>query len=105
MTEAILTFQREKTIFWSLLAVLGVCTVFYIYFVTSTIRTAVAVEDLETNVNELVLALGQKEFDVINLKNNVSLNYAQSRGFVPVASQTYITKKSVGFLPSAHNEI
>jgi hypothetical protein len=105
MTETIRTLQREHTIYWALLGVLGLCAVCYIYFVTSTIRTAVAIEDMETQMSELTLSLGQKEFNVISLKNNVSLSYAESRGFVPVASQIYITKKSVGFLPQSHNEI
>ena len=100
-----ITIQKEKTIFWSLVAILGLCIIAYIYCVTSTIRTAVAIEDIETKQNEILLSLGQKEFEIIHLKNNISLSYAQSLGFVPVKSQVYITKQSVGFLPKNSHEI
>jgi hypothetical protein len=88
-----------------MLTVIGVCATLYVYCVTTTIKNIVRVEDMHSQMSELSLALGQKEFDVIKLKNNVSLSYAETLGFVPVTSETYITKQSVGFLTENSNEI
>jgi len=95
----------EKTMFWGLLATLFFLAVCYIYFVTTTIHNVVAREQVETKVSELALSIGQKEFDLIGLKNDVTLGRAINLGFSEVQEKTFITTQSVGFISRTQSEM
>lgn len=95
----------EKTIFWGLLTAIFFSAVCYIYFVTTTIHNVVARERAETEVSELALSIGQKEFDLIGLKNNITLERAINLGFSEVQEKTFITTQSVGFVSRAQGDM
>ncbi len=98
MVEKVLQLNTEKNIFWTLVAILAFCAMFYMYSINVTIRNVVARENLENKAAELTLTIGNKEFQYISLRNTVTLPLAYSLGFKDVTAKTYITKKIVGFV-------
>lgn len=93
MVEKILELNNEKTIFWSLLAVLFLCLGFYMYFINVTVHNVVLRQDLEAEASQLTLAIGNQEFEYITKRNNVTLQLAYSLGFEDSSAKTFITKK------------
>lgn len=91
------TLRDEKNIFWALSGVIFFSAIIYIYCITTTIHNVVARERIETESSELALSIGQKEFDLIGLKNNITLARAQNLGFSEVENKTFITHQSVSF--------
>lgn len=87
----------EKNIFWTLSGVIFFSAIFYMYCITTTIHNVVARERIETESSELALSIGQKEFDLISLKNNITLVRAQNLGFSEVQNKVFITHQSVSF--------
>jgi hypothetical protein len=96
MTEAILEqiHNKEKTIFWSLLAVLVLCAGFYMYCVNATIHNVVARQNIETESSQLTLSIGSQEFKYIGMRNGINIQLAYSLGFKDVANKTYISAVS-----------
>lgn len=88
----------EKVMFWGFSGIIFFSAIFYIYCITTTIHNVVAREDIETKSSELALSIGQKEFDLIELKNNITLARAQNLGFSEVQDKTFITRQSVSFV-------
>jgi hypothetical protein len=95
------TLRDEKNIFWALSSIIFFSAIFYIYCITTTIHNVVARERIETESSELALSIGQKEFDLIGLKNNITLARAQNLGFTEVQNKTFITGHSVSFASRA----
>jgi hypothetical protein len=108
MKSVVLKLNNEdlkKNIFWFSLSIIVISMIFYVYFVISTVKNVVARDNIEIKNSELALLIGSKEFDFINLKNNVTLSLAESKGFKEVSDKVYITSKSLGFAPKVKNEI
>lgn len=105
MTEKVLQLNTEKNIFWFLIGILLLCSVFYMYSINVTIRNVVARQNLENKISELTLSVGNDEFQYISLRNNVTLALAYSLGFKDVKEKTYISKKTVGYISQSTNEI
>lgn len=97
MNTSIYNLRDEKSIFWALSGIIFFSAIFYIYCITTTIHNVVARERIETESSELALSIGQKEFDLIGLKNNITLARAQNLGFSEVQNKVFITHQSVSF--------
>ncbi|MBI4155837.1 MAG: hypothetical protein HY507_01225 [Candidatus Zambryskibacteria bacterium] len=96
MTEAILLqLNREKNIFWTLIATVFLCVGFYIYFINTTIHNTVLRQNLENEISRLTLSTGSEEFQYIAMRNKINLPLAYSLGFRDVAVKTFISKKSL----------
>ena len=102
MVEKVLQLNREKTIFWTLIGVLFLCSSFYMYFINATIRNVVIRQNLEDEATVLTLKIGSQEFKYITIRNAITLPVAYSLGFKDVSTKTFVTRKlstSVAFLP------
>jgi len=97
MNTSAYILRDEKSIFWTLSGIIFFSAIFYIYCITTTIHNVVARERIETESSELALSIGQKEFDLIGLKNNITLARAQNLGFSEVQNKVFITAHSVSF--------
>ncbi|MEY4602225.1 MAG: hypothetical protein RL292_166 [Candidatus Parcubacteria bacterium] len=97
MNTSAYILRDEKNIFWALSGIIFFSAIFYIYCITTTIHNVVARERIETESSELALSIGQKEFDLIGLKNNITLARAQNLGFSEVQNKVFITPHSVSF--------
>lgn len=95
MTKAILLqLNREKTIFWTLLAILVLCAGFYMYCINTTVHNIVIRQNLENDASSLALTIGSEEFKYITMRNGVTLAMAYSLGFGDVKEKTFISKKT-----------
>jgi hypothetical protein len=90
--------ELNRNLFWIFSVSIFVMSIFYIFFVISTIKNVVAIEDMEISKNELALSIGGSEFKLISMKNNITIDLAKNIGFEEIKEQSYITKKSVSFL-------
>lgn len=100
MVEKVLEINREKTIFWTLLGVLLISALFYMYLINVTIRNTIATENFESENSSLTLKIGNKEFEYISKKNNITLALAYSLGFKESKVSEYVNNKTstVAFL-------
>ena len=89
---------NEKNIFWSLIALIVFCSIFYIYCVTTTIHQIVARQQAENQLALLTQRISSEEFDFINLKNDVTLEKAYALGFKDVANKVFVSQKTVGYV-------
>lgn len=94
MVEKVLELNREKTIFWTLLGVLFLCSGFYMYFINSTIRNIVERQNLEAEASKLTLIIGSDEFKYISMRNEVTLDLAYSLGFKDVTAKRFISRNA-----------
>jgi len=76
---------REKQIFWSLFSVFFVLLFVYGYLVNTTILNAVAKQNMQSEMISLNSNLNTLEFQYLNLKNKITIDYAKSLGFVAVS--------------------
>ncbi len=101
MTEKVLQLNNEKTMFWSLIGLLVLSLGFYMYFINATVHNVVARQNLEAEASTLTLDIGNKEFQYITERNNVTLQVAYTMGFKDVTEKTFISKntsKQVSYL-------
>ena len=101
MVEQVLQYNREKIAFWSLLGILVISLVFYMYFINDTVHNIVFHQNLESEGSKLTLSLGNKEFEYIQKKNAITLATAYSIGFRDANVKSYISAKqadTVAFL-------
>lgn len=100
MVEKVLEINREKTIFWSLLGVLLISALFYIYMINITVHNTVARQNFESESSTLTLKISTKEFEYITKRNNITLALAKSLGFKEAKVVAYVRTKTapVAFL-------
>ena len=87
------TSYWEKKIFWFLIVFLLFSIVAYVYFVNQTVLNIVKREKIENQIMSLNSRIGELEFKYISLKNNISLDYAYSIGFVDVKDVKFASRK------------
>lgn len=97
MVEKVLQINnKEKTIFWSLIAVLVLCCGFYMYCVNATVHNTITRQNLEAEASALTLEIGRQEFQYISKRNAVTLALAHSLGFKDTTPTSFVSKKSNG---------
>ena len=94
MKEKILYIQKEKSIFWTLLGILFLCSVFYMYCINTTIHNVVVRQNAENEASQLTLSIGNKEFQYITARNTVTLQLAYSLGFKETEVKKFISRNS-----------
>lgn len=90
MVEKVLELNREKTMFWTLIGALFIAMGFYMYFINTTIHNTVARQNLEAESSSLTLSIGNKEFQYISKRNNITLALAHSMGYKEVKDIAYV---------------
>ncbi|MFZ2522959.1 MAG: hypothetical protein WAW92_01070 [Minisyncoccia bacterium] len=90
MKQKVLEINREKTMFWMLLGTLFLAIGFYMYFINVTIHNTVARQNLESEGSSLALSIGNKEFEYISRRNNITLALAHELGYKNVKGIAYV---------------
>ena len=85
---------REKQIFWSLFSVFFILLFTYGYLVNSTILNAVSKQKMQSEMVSLNSNLNSLEFEYLNLKNKITIDYAATLGFVPVTYDKFASISS-----------
>lgn len=91
-------YESKTKIFWFFAISIFSLILLYIFFVISTIKNVVAIEDMEISKSELALNIGSNEFKLISMKNEINLDKALASGFEEIKGQNYITRKSVSLV-------
>ena len=93
-----MTQDHPKTLSWGLFALLVLCLLSYGYFVRSTIVNIVLRQNAEQALVALNSNISNLEADYIKAKNDVTMEFALSQGFVPVSGEKFVSqdKKSLG---------
>lgn len=84
-------------IFWICSSVLVFSVVFYIYCIIGTVYNVVDREALENKANSLALSIEEKQFKLLSVKNQITLDYAKSLGFKETLDNKYISSKNSNF--------
>lgn len=92
-SRAISIEDRERT-FWFLASVSLLSLFVYIYAINAAAHHIAVRQNLEKEVAETNTRLSTLEFNVIALKNNVTLEVAQSYGFEEVSAPLYVSRTS-----------
>jgi hypothetical protein len=93
MVEAVINLNKEKAIFWSLILGIFMTLSLYIYYINITVHNVVARQNLDNEAKELLVDVGNKEFEYISKKNSINLSSAFSLGFKETKVLAYISDK------------
>jgi cell division protein FtsL len=77
-----------KVIFISLVSIAIVLALFYVVLINKAVHNAVAKEKIETEITSLSSELSEKEFAYISGKGEITLDLAESKGFVSAKDKT-----------------
>ncbi len=80
---------REKKIFWSLFSVFVFFVASYGFLLNSAMMNAVSKQNMERQISSLSSDVNSLEFQYLNLKNSITLELAQSKGFILVPSDKF----------------
>ncbi len=83
--------DREKKVFWTLFAVFVFFIISYGFLLNNTMRNTVLKQKMEKEIVSLGSEVNALEFKYLNTKNNITLSFAQLRGFVPVSADKFAT--------------
>lgn len=86
----------ERKAFWYLALSAVVFVGFYIYFVNGAIINVVERQKTEKEISSINSRISDLESSYISLNNKISLDYALSAGFVRVAKEKYVYRKTLG---------
>lgn len=88
--------HSERKFFWYLVLFAVVFSGFYVYFVNSAIINVVERQKIEKEIASINSRISDLESSYIVLNRKINLDYALSAGFVKLAKEKYIYRKSLG---------
>ena len=80
---------REKKIFWILFSVFVFFIMSYGFLLNNTMMNAVSKQSMEKEMISLGSEVNSLEFQYLNIKNGITLELAQSKGFISVPSDKF----------------
>ena len=80
---------KEKKIFWVLFLVFAILIISYGFLVNSIILKGISKQNMQKNMSTLGSEVNSLEFKYLNIKNNITLDFALSKGFVSVNSDKF----------------
>lgn len=85
----------ERKAFWCLVLFMISFSGLYIYFVNGAIINVVERQKIEIEMASINSRISDLESSYISLNNKINLEYAFSAGFVKVAKEKYVYRKSL----------
>lgn len=94
MTKKIKTisYDHRASLFWFLVATALLSLLIYIYSINTIARNIAVRQNLEEKITQTTANLATLEFNYIELKNNVTIELAQSHGFKEVKDPLYVSR-------------
>ena len=84
---------REKKIFWVLFSIFVFFIMSYGFLLNNTMMSAVSKQKMEKEMITLGSEVNSLEFQYLNVKNSITLELAQSKGFVVVSLDKFAVIK------------
>jgi hypothetical protein len=95
----------DRNILRIILASFAVLALCYIVIVGNMVFNIVERKSLEVGVRTLSNDVGDLELKYLSLSNNVDLAYAQAKGFKETNIKKFTTRKTLGSISFANNEL
>lgn len=83
-----------KRIFGSLLFLLVGFIFLYGYFISTSIFTVIVREEVDRDIITISSTISELEAKYLSLKNEITLEYAYSHGFLDISSKSYTQRAS-----------
>ena len=74
----------ERKIFWALSSLLMIVVIFYLYSVLSLTLAVVDRDSINRTIHQVAITSGVVEAEYLALSNDITLAYAENRGFSEV---------------------
>ena len=105
MRVKILKFHNEPRVFWTLVATIVICVVFYVYSINRAVYNVIERQNLEIKVSSLRSTVGTLESRYITLRGKINIETARSLGFKESPSSDFVRRSSLGKNLALTNEI
>lgn len=89
-----ISYEDRERAFWFLVSASLLSLIIYIYAINAAAHHIAVRQNLEKQVAETSARIGSLEFNVIALKNNVTLEVARSYGFEEVKAPLYVSRSA-----------
>lgn len=86
------TIRFHRRVFLILTAIVMVFLSLYVYFVSKSVINVVVREEIENDIIAVNSRLGDLELSYINLKNQITPEFAYSNGFFALSEKTYVER-------------
>ena len=87
------TQDLEKKLFWSLIAMLVLMLVMYVFFVNATVMNIVGRQTAERAASSVNSHISDLESQYLALASGITPEYAHSIGFAETKTEAYATRK------------
>ncbi|MBU6430817.1 MAG: hypothetical protein KGJ58_00835 [Patescibacteria group bacterium] len=87
--------HSERKIFWCLALFVAAFSGLYMYFVNGAIVNVVERQKIEKEIAALNSRISDLESSYLDLNNQISFNRALSMGFVKMADEKYVFRKTL----------
>ncbi|MFH1608774.1 MAG: hypothetical protein ABH951_02010 [Patescibacteria group bacterium] len=95
----------QKNIFRTILFSFGALAICYVFVLGNTVFNIVERRSLESNARVISNQVGELELQYLTLSNNIDLAFAESKGFKELNIKKFATRKSLGSISFAKNEL
>jgi hypothetical protein len=96
----------QKRIFWSIAVFVLVLFTLYGYFVSKSITNVLLRAELEQNIATINTDISELEFEYLDKKNTISIQFAYAKGFKDIRDKQFVARKSfLGKRLTLSNEI
>ncbi len=85
---------KEKTIFWSLFFISILLLSSYGFLVVKSITNGIHKDAMQKKMISLNSNVNSLEFEYLNMKNDITLSFAESHGFIAVTNTNYVALSS-----------
>ncbi len=80
---------KEKKYIWILFSVFVLFVVSYGYLINCTFSYGVSKQNMEKQITLLNSSVNSLEYEYLGLKNNITLDFAKSKGYISVITDKY----------------
>lgn len=95
----------ERNILRGILASAGVLVACYVFIMGNMVFNIIERRALESDARELTNQVGELELQYLNISKSVDLSLAASKGFKETDTKKFATRKSLGSISFAKNEL
>ncbi len=85
---------RQKAIFWALFLIVVFMLSSYGFLVIKSITNGINKDTMQKKIITLNSDVNSLEFQYLNIKNNITLSFAESHGFVAVSNEKFVALSS-----------
>ena len=86
--------ENDRSIFWVLVALLGITVVLYLYFLSVSVGAVIARKSAEQKVGVITSKISLLETTYVALDRRIDPALAREQGFIDIAVPKYITQET-----------